>query len=151
MLFWGATGSRTVGIVFYETCCMCDCVCKGRTYNFISLYCFLSVQYLNYYINNKEHIMPREWFAVMSDQTAYINKWLTGDWVNITLLSIVRIKEFYYWSEIKRRKIVNKCQKHTLLVIMSKRGFSGCQKLIAIWTALFCKLLCLLPKCLFYP
>jgi len=27
----------------------------------------------------EEHIMPREWFAVRSDQTACINKWLTGD------------------------------------------------------------------------
>jgi hypothetical protein len=27
----------------------------------------------------EEQIMPREWFAVMSDQTACINKWLTGD------------------------------------------------------------------------
>jgi len=38
-----------------------------------------------------------------------------------------------------------------LFVMVSKRGSSGYQILIATQTALFCKLLCLLPKCLFYP
>jgi len=45
----------------------------------------------------EQQIMPREWFAVRNDQTTCLNKWLTGDWVDFTWLSVVRIKEFYYW------------------------------------------------------
>jgi len=57
MLFWGATGSRTVGIVFLKPVA---CVTV-----------FAREEHI--------HVMPRERFAVRNDQTACINKWLTGD------------------------------------------------------------------------